>query len=130
MESIRSPVLRALNFKNICEKKTIYIGKNELIVGERGPYPKAVSTFPELTCHTVDDLQILNSRAMTRYAVSDEDIEIYKNEIIPYWQGRTLRERVFSQVPTRVAGGLCRRYVHRIYGATRSRAYSPGWDHL
>ncbi len=93
------PVLRALNFKNICEKKTIYIGKNELIVGERGPYPKAVSTFPELTCHTVDDLQILNSRAMTRYAVSDEDIEIYKNEIIPYWQGRTLRERVFSQVP-------------------------------
>jgi pyruvate formate-lyase/glycerol dehydratase family glycyl radical enzyme len=93
------PVLRALNFKNICQKKTIYIAKEELIVGERGPYPKAVSTFPELTCHTVDDLQILNSRAMTRYAVSDEDIEIYKKEIIPYWQGRTLRERVFSQVP-------------------------------
>jgi formate C-acetyltransferase len=40
------PVLRALNFKNICAKKTIYIGQDELIVGERGPYPKAVSTFP------------------------------------------------------------------------------------
>jgi len=93
------PVLRALNFKNICEKKAIYIGEDELIVGERGPYPKAVSTFPELTCHTVGDLQILNSRQMTRYTVSEQDIERYKKEVIPYWQGRTMRDRVFNQVP-------------------------------
>ena len=93
------PVLRALNFKNICEKKTIYIGQDELIVGERGPYPKAVSTFPELTCHTVEDLQILNTRAMTRYRVSEEDIESYSQKVIPYWQGRTMRERVFNRVP-------------------------------
>ncbi len=93
------PVMRALNFKNICEKKTIYIGNDELIVGERGPYPKAVSTFPELTCHTVEDLQILNSRDMTRYEVSQEDIAHYEREVIPYWQGRTMRERVFGLVP-------------------------------
>ena len=77
------PVLRALNFKNLCQKKTIYIGDDELIVGERGPYPKAVSTFPELNCHSVEDLEILNSRKMTRYTVSDEDIERYKEEVIP-----------------------------------------------
>ena len=93
------PVLRALNFKTLCQNKTIHIGSNELIVGERGPYPKAVSTFPELTCHSVEDLNILNSREMTRYLVSNEDIEIYKNEVIPYWQGRSMRDRVFSRVP-------------------------------
>ena len=93
------PVLRALNFKNLCRQKTIYIGADELIVGERGPYPKAVSTFPELTCHSVKDLKILNTRSMTRYLVSDEDIAAYEKEVIPYWQGRTMRERVFSQVP-------------------------------
>ena len=93
------PVLRALNFKDICAKKTIYIGQDELIVGERGPYPKAVSTFPELTCHSVEDMQILNSRAMTRYAVSEQDMATYAKEVIPYWHGRTLRERVFNQVP-------------------------------
>ena len=38
------PILRALNFLEICKRKTIYIGKDELIVGERGPHPKAVST--------------------------------------------------------------------------------------
>ena len=93
------PVLRALNFKNLCCKKTIYIGRGELIVGERGPFPKAVSTFPELTCHSVEDLKVLNSRDMTRYIVSDEDIEIYRQNIIPYWRGRTMRDRVFNQIP-------------------------------
>jgi formate C-acetyltransferase len=94
-----TPVLRALNFKNLCEQKTIYIGPLDLIVGERGPMPKAVPTFPELTCHSVADLQTLNSRPMTRYAVDDETIAIYKKEVIPFWENRTMRERVFSNVP-------------------------------
>ena len=93
------PVLRALNFKNLCLKKTIYLGNDELIVGERGPHPKAVPTFPELNCHSVQDLEILNSRRMTRYAVSAEDIELYAEEVIPYWQGRTMRDKVFSHIP-------------------------------
>jgi trans-4-hydroxy-L-proline dehydratase len=93
------PVLRALNFKNLCQKKKIYIGDGELIVGERGPYPKAVPTYPELNCHSVQDLEILNSRKMTRYTVSDEDLELYKKKVIPYWKGRTMRDRVFSHIP-------------------------------
>ena len=39
------PVLRALTFLDHCEKKTIYFGDDELILGERGPRPKAVPTF-------------------------------------------------------------------------------------
>lgn len=94
------PMMRALNFMEICEKKSIYIGQNELIVGERGEKPKAVSTFPELTCHSVPDLHVLNTRSQQRYTISDEDIETYQTEVIPYWQGRTQRERIFSFVPT------------------------------
>ncbi len=93
------PVLRALNFKNLCERKTIYIGEDELIVGERGPFPKAVPTFPELNCHSVEDLKILNSRQMTRYNVSEDAIEAYKTVVIPYWHGRTMRDRIFRNVP-------------------------------
>jgi formate C-acetyltransferase len=93
------PILRALNFKNLCEKKTIYIGEDELIVGERGPFPRAVSTFPELTCHSVEDLHILDSRDMTGYRVSDDAMAVYENEVIPYWQRRTMRDRVFQSVP-------------------------------
>ncbi len=93
------PVMRAMNFYEICKNKTIYIGKDELIVGERGPRPKAVSTFPELTCHSVEDLQILNTRELQRYTISQEDIDTYAKEVIPYWKGRTQRERIFNHVP-------------------------------
>lgn len=81
------PILRALNFLEICKRKTIYIGKDELIVGERGPHPKAVSTFPELTCHSVEDLHVLNTRELQRYTISQEDIDTYEREVIPYWKG-------------------------------------------
>ncbi len=93
------PVLRALNFKNLCKRKKIYIGKEELIVGERGPFPKATSTFPELTCHSVQDLETLNSRPMTSFKIVPEDIRVYREEVIPYWKGRTIRDRVFEHVP-------------------------------
>jgi formate C-acetyltransferase len=93
------PVLRARFFKYLCEQKTLYIGDAELIVGERGPAPKVVPTFPELTCHSGDDLRILNSREMTRYAIGEEDIATYEEKVIPYWRGRSMRERIFSNVP-------------------------------
>jgi len=91
-------ILRARNFYEICRKKTIYIGEDELIVGERGPKPKAVPTFPELTCHTVEDLHTLNTRELQPYFISEEDIATYEREVIPYWKGRTQRERIFSHV--------------------------------
>ena len=93
------PVLRALNFLHLCRHQTIHIAHDELIVGERGPAPKAVPTFPELTCHSVEDLRILDSRPMTRYRVDEEDIRTYEREVIPYWQGRSMRDRIFSRIP-------------------------------
>ncbi|MFN8259178.1 MAG: trans-4-hydroxy-L-proline dehydratase [Bacteroidales bacterium] len=93
------PVLRALSFLDHCQKKTIYIGQDELIVGERGPRPKAVPTFPELTCHSVEDFNVLNTREMQRYTISQQDIDTYERKVIPYWQGKTQRERIFNHVP-------------------------------
>ncbi len=93
------PVMRALQFLDHCVRKTIYIGEDELIVGERGPKPKAVPTFPELNCHSAEDFHVLNSRDQQRYLVDPNDIEVYEREVIPYWNGRTMRERIFSHVP-------------------------------
>jgi pyruvate formate-lyase/glycerol dehydratase family glycyl radical enzyme len=93
------PVLRASNFLDHCSRKAIYIGDGELIVGERGPKPKYVPTFPELTCHSVEDLNVLNTRELQRYTISQEDIDTYSREVIPYWAGKTQRERIFNHVP-------------------------------
>ena len=94
-----NPVMRGLNFLEICKQKTIYLGEGELIVGERGPSPKSVPTFPELTCHSVEDFQVLRTRDMQRYLISQEDIDTYEKEVIPYWEGKTIRERIFKHVP-------------------------------
>ena len=93
-----TPVLRARNFYEICKKKSIYIGEDELIVGERGPKPKAVPTFPELTCHSVEDLHTLDTRELQSYHISQEDIDTYERDVIPYWKGKTQRERIFNHV--------------------------------
>jgi len=90
------PVTRARSFLHLCEHKAIYLGNDELIVGERGPRPKVVPTYPELTCHSVEDLRILNSRPKTRYAVSDECVRVYETKIIPYWRDRSMRDKIFA----------------------------------
>ena len=94
-----TPVMRGLHFKYQCQRKKLYIGEEELIVGERGPFPKAVPTYPELTCHSVEDLEILDSRKMTSYSVSPETIEVYRDKVIPYWRQRSMRSRVFENIP-------------------------------
>jgi len=92
------PVLRGMAFFAIVDRKALWLGEGELIVGERGPEPKAVPTFPELTCHSVQDLRILDTRPLTRYRVAPEVIERYEREIIPYWQGRSLRDQMFAEL--------------------------------
>ena len=91
-----APMMRAQCFNYLCAHKTIYLGDDELIVGERGPQPKVVPTYPELTCHTLDDLRILNSRAKTSYHVAEECLTVYREKVIPYWQGRSMREKILE----------------------------------
>jgi len=92
------PVWRALSFKYILEHKAIYIGEGELIVGEKGPFPKATPTYPEICCHSLDDLDILNSREKTSFVVSEADRALYAETIIPFWRGQTMRELIFAEM--------------------------------
>ena len=90
------PVCRALAFGYLLERRSIWIGEGELIVGERGPRPKATPTYPELCCHSLEDLRILHTRERTPFVVSDEVREVYEREIIPFWRGASIRERLFA----------------------------------
>jgi len=95
---VSTPVRRALAFRYILENKEIYIGEGELIVGERGPAPKATPTYPEVCCHTVEDLEALDTRDKIPYKVSDETREVQENQVMPYWEGRTLRDLIFREM--------------------------------
>ena len=93
-----APVQRALAFEYLLENKTILINEGELIVGERGPAPKATPTYPELCCHSLEDLDILDSREKVSFEVDAETRAVYESEIIPFWQGKTIRERIFAEM--------------------------------
>ena len=92
------PIRRALVFRCLMERKHIWIGEGELIVGEKGPAPKATPTFPELCCHSLEDLDVLDSREKIPFAVSPEARSIYQKEMIPFWRGRSMRDLLFAEM--------------------------------
>jgi len=94
------PMLRATAFLELCRRKSIHLGAEELIVGERGPAPKCVSTYPELTCHSLEDLAVLDTRDQNPYRVSEECRRVYAEDVIPFWQGRTMREQILGRMTT------------------------------
>ena len=95
------PVQRAKIFHYLMENKQICIAPGELIVGERGLAPKATPTYPEICLHSLDDLQLLHERPKVPYASDDAMRRDYAEEIIPFWQGRTMRDRMFAKLPAR-----------------------------
>lgn len=90
------PVKRAKAFEYILRNKKLYIGKGELIVGERGPAPKETPTYPEITLHSLEDLDILDTRKKVSFRVNDEARRIYRKEIIPFWTGKSNRDRIMN----------------------------------
>ncbi len=97
-QEVSIPVQRALSFKYIMEHKSICINDGELIVGERGPAPKATPTYPEICLHTTKDLDILDSRKKVSFKVDADTRKAYEDVIIPFWQGKTNRERIFRNM--------------------------------
>jgi len=95
---ISAPVRRALAFRYLMERKTIAIRHGELIVGERGPAPKATPTYPELCCHSLADLDVLHSREKIPFAVDDEARALYRDVLIPFWKGKSMRDRIFAEM--------------------------------
>ncbi|SDE46135.1 trans-4-hydroxy-L-proline dehydratase [Sporomusa acidovorans] len=92
------PVLRALTFKHLMENKTICINEGELIVGERGTGPQETPTYPELCCHTVEDFDVIDKRDKIFFRVDEETKHIQKEEIIPFWRGKAIRDLMFAQM--------------------------------
>jgi len=91
-------IQRAEAFRHVMMHKKIYLHEQEIIVGERGPEPKATPTYPEISLHSLEDLRVLNDRDKVSFKVSTETFEIYEKQIIPFWKGRTQRDRLFTSM--------------------------------
>ncbi len=97
-ERVSTPVARALAFKYLLENKELCLNEGELIVGERGPAPHATPTYPEICTHTLKDFEILNTREKISFSVDESAAKFQADEIIPFWKGRSIRDRIFEAV--------------------------------
>ncbi|MCF6097282.1 glycyl radical protein [Thermovorax subterraneus] len=93
------PVQRAMAFKYLMERVSLPVEEGQLIVGLRGTGPQEVPTYPEICTHSMQDLEILDSRENMPYKVDKETKKLYEEEIIPFWKGKTVREELFARLP-------------------------------
>ena len=96
--TVSVPEMRALAFKHFMENRSLCINDHELIVGEKGDSPQAAPTFPELCCHTLEDMNVMDSRDIIFFKVNDNDRKIQEEEIIPYWEKRSLRNKMLNNL--------------------------------
>ena len=96
--TVSVPEMRAIAFKYFMEHKKLCINDGELIVGEKGDGPQKAPTFPELCCHTLEDMKVMNDRDLINFKVSEEDLELQKKKIIPYWKERSIRSRILRSM--------------------------------
>lgn len=93
-----TPVLRAMNFKNYMEKRKLYIGDGELIVGGKSEGPQVAPTFPELCAHTVEDMTVMSERQYINFKTTEEERKIQAEKILPYWQGKSTRDIILASM--------------------------------
>ena len=90
----------ALAFKYLMENKTIFINDGELIVGERGPAPKATPTYPELCCHSLAGpaTSSTTARRTPSLPVDARRGRVYARRSSPSGRARSMRDRIFAEM--------------------------------
>lgn len=94
--TVEMPILRVLSFKNYIANRKLYIGNDELIVGEKSEGPQVAPTFPEICAHSVQDMEVMNARELISFKVKDGDYALQAERILPFWQGKSTRDKIMA----------------------------------
>ncbi|MFW6181496.1 MAG: glycyl radical protein [Spirochaetota bacterium] len=86
---------RAIAFDAVLGGISVYILDGELIVGHQASRQRSAPLFPEFAVQWIlDELDLFATRPQDRFAVPDELKREFREEIHPYWKGRTLSDRI------------------------------------
>ena len=91
-------LLRALAFRRCCETAPLVIQDHELIVGAPNGAPRAGAFSPDISWRWLrDELDTIATRPQDPFQISEEDKKILREEIFPYWQGKSVDEYCEAQ---------------------------------
>jgi len=100
-------IRRAKAFKAVCESIPVTIFDNELIVGAIGEFRKSGIICPEYSWKWVEsEMDTFESRTQDPYCVDDISKKTLRNEVFPYWQGKSLEETFLSRINPETANIL------------------------
>ncbi|CAJ1176983.1 formate acetyltransferase [Companilactobacillus paralimentarius DSM 13238 = JCM 10415] len=86
-------MLRAKCFKYCCETAPLVIQDNELIVGAPNGAPRAGAFSPDIAWRWMEDeIDTIGTRPQDPFYISDEDKKIMREELFPYWKGKSVDE--------------------------------------
>lgn len=91
---------RARSFYEACRTKTITIQPQELIVGNAGAKARQACITPELSNNWfLSELDTMQNRPQDPYDISEAQKQLFREQIHPYWVGKSLRDIWEKQVP-------------------------------
>ena len=87
-------------FYDCCAQLGVHIFEGELIVGAIGEYRKCGILTPEFSWQWVDrEMDHFADRPQDPYIITDEQRKFVREEIFPYWKGRSLEEAFLARLP-------------------------------
>jgi choline trimethylamine-lyase len=86
-------VLRAKGFRRACETAPMLIQEHELIIGHPCGKPRAGAFSPDTAWKWVsDELDTISTRSQDPYFISEEDKNVMREQLFPFWEGKSLAE--------------------------------------
>ncbi|MDR2163234.1 MAG: glycyl radical protein [Clostridiales Family XIII bacterium] len=98
-EGMHPLMRRAKAIEKILSEMSVYILPDELIVGHQAGKQRSAPLFPEFAVEWIDEeIETFEERPQDSFIPFKEDIEEYRKNIVPYWKGKTMSDRVQSYI--------------------------------
>ncbi len=86
-------MLRAKCFRYCCETAPLVIQDDELIVGAPNGAPRAGAFSPDIAWRWMEqEIDTIDSRPQDPFYISEEDKRIMREELFPFWKGKSVDE--------------------------------------
>ncbi|RTN20858.1 formate C-acetyltransferase [Enterobacter quasimori] len=100
-------IRRAKATAYILDHVNIAIRDEELIAGNRTVKPRAGIMSPEMDPYwLLKELDQFATRPQDRFDISDEDKQIYRDVLYPYWEKRSMKDFINSQMTDEVKAAV------------------------
>lgn len=99
-------IKRARGLAHVLENMSIFIMKDELIVGNQISSPRGVPVFPEMACNWIEEELNSFAERPEHFVIGKTDADRLADSIIPYWKGRSVQDQIYGALPAELNSAL------------------------